>query len=249
MRTVRVYSETPLSPTTLVNLHEDAARHVARVLRMRAGDTLVLFDGNGAEYPGTIHDISKKSVSVQLGKADQPGRESPLQITLWHGICRGGKMDYVVQKATELGVRAIQPVFTTRGQFRFDSARAQKRSQHWQKVAISAAEQSGRTLIPEIYAPLGLNDCLQTLQTDFRHLLLDPTGTTGFTQALATSKKITIFTGPEGGFTTEELATAREASFEIVSLGPRVLRTETAPVVALGIAQSIAGDLGDQSGG
>jgi len=128
MRTVRVYSEEQLYVGTPASLYGDAVQHIVRVLRMRTGDPMILFDGSGQDYLGTIKEISKKMVTVELDEARLAVTESPLRITLWHGICRGGRMDYVVQKATELGVHAIQPVFTTRGAVRLDKQRAQKKS-------------------------------------------------------------------------------------------------------------------------
>jgi 16S rRNA (uracil1498-N3)-methyltransferase len=211
---------------------------------MRAGDPLILFDGSGHDYHGTIKEISKKKVTVELDKVRLSHTESPLRITLWHSICRGGRMDYVVQKATELGVHAIQPVFTTRGIVRLDKPRTQKKIRHWQKIAISAAEQSGRSRLPDIREPRPLTESLATVQPEGQHLMLDPDGTTGFGNLLTANQEITLFSGPEGGFTQEECAEAQAAGFRLVSLGPRILRTETAPVVALGIVQNIAGDLG-----
>jgi 16S rRNA (uracil1498-N3)-methyltransferase len=244
MRTVRVYSDQDLCVGTPVSLRGDTAHHIIKVLRMRPGDSVVLFDGRGQDYAGTINEINKKTVTIELNQASLSCTESPLRITLWHGICRGGRMDYVVQKATELGVHAIQPVFTSRGVVRLDEQRIQKRVTHWQKIVISAAEQSGCSRLPKIYKPCPLIACLTTASPTGQHLMLDPNGSTGFGELLLNSKEITLLTGPEGGFTEEECAAAQAAGFRIVSLGPRVLRTETAPVVALGIAQSVAGDLG-----
>jgi 16S rRNA (uracil1498-N3)-methyltransferase len=249
MRIVRVYSEEQLCVGTPVCLRGDAVHHIAKVLRMRAGDSLVLFDGSGLDYSGTISEVSKKAVLVELGQVKPSSAESPLRITLWHGICRGGRMDYVVQKATELGVAAIQPVFTSRGVVRLDKQRATKRVLHWQKVVIGAAEQSGRSRLPDIHEPRSLTDCLANPDPEEQYVMLDPNGQTGFGELAINGKALTILTGPEGGFTQAECASAQEAGFQLVSLGPRVLRTETAPVVALGIAQSIAGDFGAKFAG
>jgi 16S rRNA (uracil1498-N3)-methyltransferase len=247
MRTVRVYSDEQLCVGTPVSLRGDAFHHIAKVLRMRAGDSVVLFDGSGQDYTGAISEVSKKTVLVELSQVNTSTAESPLRITLWHGICRGGRMDYVVQKATELGVHAIQPVFTSRGVVRLDKKRAEKRLLHWQKIAIGAAEQSGRSRLPNIHEPCSLTDSLTCLDHEGLAVMLDPNGIKGFGELAINSTALTLLTGPEGGFTEEECAAAQEAGFQLVSLGPRVLRTETAPVVALGIAQSIAGDLGAKS--
>ncbi|MCP4001625.1 MAG: 16S rRNA (uracil(1498)-N(3))-methyltransferase [Gammaproteobacteria bacterium] len=244
MRTVRVYSDKDLCVGTTVNLQGDAAHHIARVLRMRTNDRVVLFNGDGQEYAGVISDINKKTVIINLKQASSSCTESPLRITLWHGICRGGRMDYVVQKATELGVHAIQPIFTSRGVVRLDKQRSRKRMTHWQRIIISAAEQSGCSRLPDIHEPRSLIDCLTTISPGAQYLMLDPKGPTGFGKLMTNSKDMTLLTGPEGGFTEEECSAAQAAGFQLASLGPRVMRTETAPVVALGIAQNIAGDLG-----
>jgi 16S rRNA (uracil1498-N3)-methyltransferase len=254
MRTIRVYSEEPLAAESTVCLREEAALHVARVLRMRVGDALVLFDGSGRDYAGIIRSIDKKSVAVELAHSNETQTESALKITLWHGICRGGRMDYVVQKATELGVYAVQPLFTARGVVRLDQERAEKRVRHWQKIAVAATEQSGRSVLPQIYEPRPIVDVLADALTDIRNdgtgetnsavlrLMLDPDGTETFTD-LQKTDRLTLLTGPEGGFTDDERAAATDAGFKLVRLGHRVLRSETAPVVALSIAQHMAGDL------
>jgi 16S rRNA (uracil1498-N3)-methyltransferase len=247
MRTVRVYSEAPLTGESTVSLSDEAAHHVTRVLRMRSGDTLVLFDGNGQEYAGTIIAADKKTTTVELGPAQQSDTEPFLQITLWHGICRGGRMDYVVQKATELGVSVIQPVFTTRGIVKLDGNRTTKRVEHWRKVTIAAAEQSGRVRLPEIREPVTLTAALTELPADPTRLMLDPQGTTGI-DTLSTVDSLTVLTGPEGGFTDEEKAAAQAAGFALIKLGTRILRSETAPLAALAVLQYQLGDLRQTDG-
>jgi 16S rRNA (uracil1498-N3)-methyltransferase len=247
MRTVRVYSETQLTGESTVSLGVEAARHVSKVLRMRIGDPLVLFDGSGKEYTGVLSSIDKKTVTVDLGPAQTPLTESPLKITLWHGICRGERMDYVIQKATELGVHVIQPVFTTRGVVRLDDKRADKRLEHWRKIVIAAAEQSGRVLLPEVLKPVTLSAALTDTPPAQAALLLDPRGTATIDSCTATDG-LTVLTGPEGGFSEQERDDALAAGFLPVRLGPRILRSETAPVAALTILQHRFGDL-DQTNG
>ncbi|MGI9291500.1 MAG: 16S rRNA (uracil(1498)-N(3))-methyltransferase [Gammaproteobacteria bacterium] len=243
MRTVRVYSETKLDEETTVSLDDQAARHIARVLRMRSGDAIVLFDGSGLEFPGILINVTLKSVSVELEKHAAPNTESPLQIKLWHGICRGEKMDYVIQKATELGVYEIQPVLTHRSVVKLDADRASKRVEHWRRVAISAAEQSGRVFVPEILAPQTLLNALEEETESTWKFLLDPQAEKA-NEKILQGDTITLLTGPEGGFTEEERQAGSQAGFTLMALGPRVLRSETAPVSALSILQHQFGDMG-----
>jgi len=249
MRSIRIYSLQTLAAETTAELTGTAARHVAQVLRMNSGDPLVLFDGSGAEFTGIIHAAAKDRVVVKLGKARSPARESALKISLWHGLCRSSRMDSVVQKATELGVTEIQPVLTEHGIVRLDSRRASKKTDHWRNVAISACEQSGRVLIPKINAPRPLNDLLPGAANDGGHtaIMCDPEGTSGISQCIKPGRAIILLTGPEGGFSPGEKAAAVAAGFALVSLGPRILRTETAPVAALSILQHLAGDLEEGS--
>ena len=214
---------------------------------MRVGDALTLFDGSGFDYPGTIITLDKRSVVVALADATATVLESPLQLTLWHGICRGSRMDYVVQKATELGVAGIQPVMTERGVVKLNNERGAGKVAHWRKIAISAAEQSGRSQIPEIKAPRSLQQCLAEPTDTGLRLMLHPGSEQPLSSLAFGQARITLLTGPEGGFTSEERDAAGDAGFVLAGMGPRVLRSETAPVAALAIVQSVAGDLG--SGG
>ena len=244
MRTVRVYSDTALAPGTSVLLGPDAGQHLARVLRMRVGDTVVLFDGTGMDYSGAIESIERNKVVVALGEARASASESPLRIQLWHGLCRGGRMDTVIQKATELGVTSVQPILTERGVVKLDRKRTESRLEHWRKVAIGAAEQSGRSTLPVIHPPLQLDAALAASELPATRLMPDPEASQGLTAGLLTSADCIVLTGPEGGFTEAERQLASAADFVLVSLGPRVMRTETAPLAALSILQFLGGDLG-----
>ena len=213
---------------------------------MNAGDQLSLFDNSGNEYPAIIVASTKSRVDVTVGLALTPAVESPLHITLWHGLCRGGRMDTVVQKATELGVTAIQPVVTEHGVVRLDNSRGAKKVSHWRNIAISACEQSGRVRVPEILSPKSLSECMSN-QSDNpdkqTRLMFDPAGSPGLPKPAQGAQSLIALTGPEGGFSPAEKDMAIDAGFALVALGPRILRTETAPLVALSLIQSTIGDL------
>lgn len=247
MREVRVFCRTPLSGQSSVELPASAAHHIAQVLRMQAGQELTLFDGLGGEYPAVIDSATRNKLRVTTGEHRSIERESALHITLWHGLCRGERMDSVIQKATELGVRVIRPVITKRSTVKITANRVEKKLRHWRGVITSACEQSGRNQIPQIDAPLAFNDLLDSTGSFDQALLLHPGGGDSLVSrlsGLSERARILICTGPEGGFSEIELSAAAAAGMRRVHLGPRVLRTETAPLAALSIAQAIAGDLG-----
>jgi 16S rRNA (uracil1498-N3)-methyltransferase len=247
MRLNRFYSQQPLPDHGTVELGEAAARHIYQVLRMQPDEALVVFDGSGREFAATIISATKQRVEIELGQSTEPATESPVHIVLWHGLCRGSRMDNVVQKATELGVAEIQPVNTEFGVVRLNAARGQKKAAHWQQVAISACEQSGRVRIPQIHPPQKLAAAFDTVSSESQqsasYIMFDPEGQPELAHIPSTASKIVILTGPEGGFSPAEKAAAQNAGFTLASLGPRVLRTETAPVVALGLVQHLTGDL------
>ena len=246
MRSVRIFSSEQLCAESAASLTGTAAKHIAQVLRMNAGDQLSLFDNSGNEYPATIVSSTKSRVDVTVGLALAPSVESPVHITLWHGLCRGGRMDTVVQKATELGVSAIQPVITEHGVVRLDSTRGDKKADHWRSVAISACEQSGRVRVPVILSPKRLSECMHKLPdnpAEQARLMFDPAGSPGLPKPVQGAQSLIALTGPEGGFSPSEKDMASNAGFALVALGPRILRTETAPLVALSLIQSSIGDL------
>jgi 16S rRNA (uracil1498-N3)-methyltransferase len=243
MRLTRVYVEECLSVGQRLVLTANAGNHITRVLRLRVGATLTLFDGRGGEYTGSINEIRRDVVLVSVLEHRQLERESPFQLTLAQGISRGERMDWVVQKATELGVARIAPIFTERSVVNLDEKQAAKKVQHWRSIAIAACEQSGRNHVPEIAAPVAIYDFLQRRASGGAALLLSPVATLRIADVTAVSGEATILIGPEGGLTDVEQEAASTANFTPVRLGPRVLRTETAAVCALTLLQQKFGDL------
>lgn len=220
-------------------LPEAQAHYLSRVLRLTVGAAVQLFDGSGYEYRGELTHVSKKIVQVDLRERLDGLAESSLRIHLGQGLSRGERMDWAIQKATELGVDELTPLFTDRCEVRLNGERAQKRLEHWQQIAISACEQSGRSKVPVIHPPQQLKDWQAAVQADLK-LLLHPVA-----QPLTehtTPSTLAFLIGPEGGLTENEVAQASTYGFQPARLGPRVLRTETAPVVALSVAQQLWGD-------
>ncbi|MDT8879046.1 16S rRNA (uracil(1498)-N(3))-methyltransferase [Halomonas saccharevitans] len=224
-----------------VVLPEGPARHVARVLRLGEGAVLRLFDGAGLEARAVLVEASRKRVVARL-EAVEPGRgESPLAVHLGQAISKGDRMDYAIQKAVELGVAAITPLYTEHGDVRLKAERAAKKLAHWQAVAASACEQCGRATLPPVHAPMGLAEWLAARDEALR-LVLHP-GTPGALDVAEAPASAAVLIGPEGGLAEAEVEAARAEGFAPLSLGPRVLRTETAPVVALSLLQARFGDL------
>jgi len=227
-----------------VALPEQASAHVSRVLRMRTGDAVTVFDGRGGEYAAEIATIAKKEVTLRLGAHSPTERESPLAVTLIQGLARGDKMDYIIQKATELGVARIIPVATARGIVQLDDDRGDRKWQHWRAVAASACEQCGRNRLPEIVPPCSLEQLWQSHTLPSLRLLLSPHARTGIASALIPRPtELAVLIGPEGGLDPEEESRAVAVGFRQTTLGPRVLRTETAGLAVLTAVQSLAGDL------
>ena len=227
-----------------VELDKDRARYLGKVLRARVGDPVTLFNGEGPEWPCTVQSIQKDKVVIRVGSSIDAGTESPLKIHLVQGISRGERMDFVVQKATELGVKRITPVLTEYGVVKLSGDRAEKRREHWQKIAASACEQSGRTRLPLIDMPLGLKNWFGEKPTAVdSEIILAPRAARPLAALPAPKTKICALIGPEGGFSDNEYEDATLAGFTAVSLGPRVLRTESASIAALAVLQSLWGDL------
>lgn len=224
-------------------LADDAARHVAQVLRMRAGESLTLFDGVAGEAAATIVEAGRREVTVRIDRLDAVDRESALDITLVQCVSKGDRMDYTIQKAVELGVTRIVPVLSERSVVRLDAERWDKRLEHWRGVAVSACEQSGRTRLPEVAAVQKLDAWLATPAGEALRLVLAPTESVSL-KTLAPAARLALLIGPEGGLSDAEVAAARRSGCIGIGLGPRVLRTETAGVAALAALQLLWGDLG-----
>lgn len=247
MRPIRVYSEEPLAANREHALSRSAAGHVLRVLRLKAGDPLVLFDGRGGEYPARLASAGRTGAVVETGEHRAIERESPLAITLLQGLARGEKMDLIVQKATELGVARIVPVALGRSVMRVaNEERADRKLAHWQAVAISACEQCGRNRLPVIDAPMDLFAALAVAEAGDVRLLLALQGEESLTTTAASAASVALLIGPEGGFEEHEGAAALRHGFRAVRFGPRVLRTETAAIAAITALQVLAGDLRSQ---
>jgi 16S rRNA (uracil1498-N3)-methyltransferase len=248
MRLSRVFVDADLKAGTRVTLEGGAAGHVTRVLRLRKGEPLTLFNGHGGEYAAWIDATRGASVTVAVGEHDTVERESPLLVTLAQGISRGERMDLVVQKATELGVQVIAPLLTERSVVRLDDRQAARKMSHWRAVAIGACEQCGRNRVPAVQAPWPLREFLlrsnsEAVSPASLRLLLSPTATQSMAQLPRPTGAVTVLIGPEGGLTDEEAQAAFAADFTSVRLGPRVLRTETAAIVALTVLQQVFGDM------
>lgn len=247
MRLTRIYVPTALMPDNEVLLPESGASHLVRVLRLREGASIIVFDGAGREHQAEISRINGHQVSVRVGAQIVGTTESPLHITLVQGVSRGERMDWTLQKATELGVSNIAPVFTTRSVVRLDDKQAEKKLEHWRAVVIGACEQSGRNVVPAVQTPLSLRSYLTQSNDgkpkDRMRFVLSPNAPVSLAGLTNLSGDVELLIGPEGGLDDDEVILAEQAGFTPVRLGPRVLRTETASVVALSVLQALWGDL------
>lgn len=241
---MRIYLDTPAlagaTAGTSLELPDAQAHHVGRVMRRRAGDTLSLFDGGGHEWAATLSCVERKRVEVCLNAPIAPVPESPLTVHLGQAISKGDRMDIAIQKSVEMGVTDITPLYTERGDVRLRGEREAKKHAHWQAVAISACEQCGRATLPRIHAPCLLDDWLNARHETLR-LVLQP-GASALEQRTA-PETVALLIGPEGGFSADEIERAEAKSFGPLALGPRILRTETAPIAALALLQYLYGDL------
>lgn len=249
MRIPRVLLAASLHPGDEHELPSGAADHLVRVLRLAAGRPLRVFDGHGREFEATLIDAGKRGARVTLHAEIATAAPSPLRITLAQALARGEKMDWILQKATELGVAAIQPLHSERSEVRLGEERSERRMSHWRGVVIAASEQCGRADVPLIAAPMAVGDWLAELIRTVRpaqqaRVFLDPEGGVELHGAPAVLTSLVVAIGPEGGFSDREQAAFNHAQFEGWKLGPRVLRTETAGMAMLSIAQARWGDLG-----
>jgi len=246
MRRSRIYTKQALVSGATVVLDGNTGHYLARVLRLTVAAPVTLFNGDGLDYAGEVSAIERDRVTVGVSDALQVNNESPLKITLVQAVSRGERMDYTLQKATELGVACIQPVTSQRVEVRLDQKKQAKRLAHWQGVVISACEQSGRAVVPQVRPLLSLQQWLLTRHEGSGEaepcLVLDPFAATRLPRVRTESSSISVLIGPEGGFSDEEMEQLQTAGLTPVSLGPRVLRTETAGPAAIAVLQTVSGD-------
>jgi 16S rRNA (uracil1498-N3)-methyltransferase len=243
VRVARFYCETALRAGGNALLPEDAAHHAVHVLRLRAGDDVTLFNGRGGEYAGRIAAIERLRVQVDVLQHRPLERESPFAVTLVQGVSAGEKMDFTVQKATELGVAVLQPVVCARSTGRLAGERAELKRAHWRRIAVAACEQCGRNRVPDVQAVRPLAGYGRMPAPEGLRLLLSPRSALRLGAAAGRpAGPVTLAAGPEAGFSEAEEAALAEAGFTPVRLGPRVLRTETAAIAALAALQALAGE-------
>jgi len=242
MRIPRFYESTDICQGAPFSLSDEVTQHIARVLRMKVGQHITLFCGDGIEHLCELTLVDKRRVEATVIQSDNITRSSPLAIHIGQSVSRGERMDYAVQKATETGMASMTPLVTERCEVKLNNERQDKRLRHWQHIAISACEQSLRNELPTIHPVLPLNEWLSNVQADLKlvlhHHTEQPLGD------YARPESVALLIGPEGGLTEEEVTAALDAGFKPVAFGPRVMRTETAPIAAQAILQYMWGDLG-----
>jgi 16S rRNA (uracil1498-N3)-methyltransferase len=241
MHIPRIYQASDLAVGKNVTLDISASAHLLRVLRLNIGSPLILFNGIGGEYSAELVAVEKKQAIVALGKFSNISRESPLQLHLAQGISRGEKMDYTIQKVVELGVHKITPLFTEYCNVQLNAERLSKKMQHWRAIVISACQQCGRNIIPELMAPEKISKWIATC-TEQEKLILDPAASLRFSDFTKKYQSICLLVGSEGGLSEQEINLANRSGFQSVCIGPRILRTETASVAAISAIQSRWGD-------
>jgi len=241
MRLTRVHVDAALSTGAAIALPETVAAHLVRVLRLQPGDACVLFNGDGNDYDARISSVGKRSVATEVVGTRAIDNESPLRITLVQGIARGEKMDWILQKATELGIHGIVPVGSERSEVKLDVERAGKRLAHWRSVVVAACEQCGRARVPEVAAAQSLQAALPDLPAAPR-FLLDPEATQSIAGTPQPLEGCVLAVGPEGGWSPRDREVLHQAGFSGLRLGPRILRTETAGIAAIAALQSRFGD-------
>jgi 16S rRNA (uracil1498-N3)-methyltransferase len=243
MHVPRFYLPFPLAEGEALGLGEQSAHHATHVLRLRSGATVRIFDGKGCEHEGIIREVRRTQVTVEIGRAMTCIPEPPLAITLAQGIPRGDRMDLILQKAIELGVTHVQPLWTARSQSRTSGERMEKRLRHWQGVMISACEQCGRATLPGLETPVEYRSWLTGAHRHNWRILLAPEARQSLGKLQRQGDSVLLLVGPEGGISDEETALAAAAGFSPVRLGPRILRTETASLAMIASLQSLWGDL------
>lgn len=244
MRVPRIFHPEPLSVNSTITLSDDAFQHTVKVLRMQEGQALELFCNDDFNYSAVLTSVAKKHAQVEILEAQSNTTESPLYVHLGQVVSRGDRMDFALQKSVELGVNAITPLFSERCGVKLNGDRLEKKQQQWQKIVISACEQSGRSRVPTVHPAISIDDFVQQ-PFDGLRLTLDPYAHIPLhqIQGANSAQRIQLIIGPEGGFTDTEVDHAREHQFKPIRLGPRILRTETAAMTALTAIQYEFGDL------
>ena len=241
MRIPRIFTRQPLAENQKVTLEENPSQHLGKVLRLQEGARLIVFNGKGGQFDAVIDTLTKKNVTILTGAFSQVDRQSPLNIHLGIAISKGDRMDFIVQKATELGVNVISPLFSSRSEVKLKGDRAEKKLQHWQQIIISACEQCGRNIPPTIYPVQKLDQWLDHSSAELKFVLHHRTDQTLDSQL--TVENIDLLIGPEGGLSEMEIESALHRKFLSLAIGPRVLRTETAPLAAITLLQYLWGDI------
>ncbi len=242
MRTPRFFTDQPLATGMEIALEPGVSRHIVAVLRLVPGSSVTLFNGAGGEYAATLSGGSPKQANILVGHFSDSDRQSPLTVHLGVALSKGDRFDWVVQKATELGVAQITPLITARTEVRLSAERQQKKCQHWRQVAISACEQSGRNRLPAIVPAVACQEWL-SVAADVK-LVLHPTSANSAPLSRSLIPvSVALLVGPEGGLTDDEVNAAQHLGFTPLRLGPRILRTETAPLAAISIVQAFWGDM------
>ena len=236
----RFYLPTALAPHTTLNLPDNIIRHI-HVLRLNAGDSITLFNGTGNDFAATLQTIGKRHAECHIHAQRQPENESPLAITLVQAISSGERMDFTLQKSVELGVRAIQPIISERCVVRLSGERADKRVQRWQDIVIAACEQSGRSIVPTVQPIVSFSDYLRQMPPEL-HLMMSLRRATTLRDITPAPQTLRLMIGPEGGWTPAEEQATLEAGVQTITLGKRVLRTETASLAVLAAMQVLWGD-------
>ena len=242
MKTIRIYEPGPYSLDEPFTLSTNAHQHVAIVLRMQPGEMITLFCGDNQEYTALITEVHKKRTLVRITETKTVNRESPRALHLAQGIAKGDRMEWIIQKAVELGVASITPLLTQHGAVKHDQARLLKKQEQWQAIAISACEQSGRNTLPIVHEPCLFTTYLAHCQAPLK-FILEPNTSKSLRDYSFPDGDIALLIGPEGGFHANELQEALANQFKPLSLGPRILRTETAAITTLSILQALTGDL------
>jgi 16S rRNA (uracil1498-N3)-methyltransferase len=237
----RIFCEARLGPGAQFSLGEDASNHVGRALRLRAGDALTVFDGRGGEYEAAILRIDRDRIDVKVGAFLDVEREAPFEVGLVQGLPEADKMDWILQKSVELGAAWIQPVVCERSVVRLSGERAARRASHWQRVVVAACEQCGRNRVPEMRPTLAFRDWAARPGGGARWMLA-PGGSEDLAAQPVPAGPVELLAGPEGGLSEREVDIAFTIGFRALALGPRTLRTETAPLAALAAMNALWGD-------